>query len=131
MFDKRFFGTNARLSLAVAAAFIAIAPLGSQAADQETGKSVHVKVSDLNLNSDAGAYRLYRRIESAAYEVCDSQRNEIDVVIRGGGPCVRQTIAHTVHDLGIASLARVYIHENSPALARQFDISDEVITAKN
>jgi len=130
MFDKRFFG-NTRLVVSLGAALIACAPMGSQAADQETGKSIQLKVSDLDLNTDEGVRKLYRRIERASYAVCGSQRDDIDVIVRGAGPCVRETIAHTVQALSLPSLANVYIKENGADAARKYDISTDVRTAKN
>jgi len=131
MFDRIFKGTNTRLLVAVGTALVACAPLASQAADESEVKSVHVTVSDLNLNTDEGVHGLYRRVETAAYAVCDVERSDVQVRLRSGGPCVRETIAHTVRDLGNARLSRVYIEKNGPLAAKQFDISDERLTAKN
>jgi UrcA family protein len=129
MFDRTSLGKKARRFLALGLVLFACAPLASQAAD--TGKSMHLKVSDLDLSTDDGVRKLYRRIEQASFVVCDSQRDDMDVIVRGPGPCVRETVARTVHDLGLSSLARLYIKENGAAAAQRFDISDEVRTARN
>jgi UrcA family protein len=129
MFNRKI-NVSARLLLTLGAALIVCAPIGSQAADQ-TGKSMQLKVSDLDLSTAEGAHRLYRRIEQASYSVCGSQKQDTDVIVRGAGPCVRETIAHTVRELGIATLAQAYIQENGERAAQEFNISDKVRTAKN
>jgi UrcA family protein len=59
-----------------------------------------VKYNDLDLNSQAGVKKLYRRLESMARTVCDARRaynpEYIAAVIR---PCVTTTLANAVKDV--------------------------------
>jgi UrcA family protein len=59
-----------------------------------------VKYEDLDLNSQAGAKKLYRRLESMARTVCDARRpydpEYIKAVIR---PCLTTTVANAVKDV--------------------------------
>ena len=72
--------------------------------------SVKVTYSDLNLASDKGANTLYRRIVSAAHQVCGA--DEVDIrdlaTLAQTQSCERQAIAHAVDAVHSPRLASAY-----------------------
>ena len=68
-----------------------------------------VKYDDLDLNSQAGAKKLYRRLETMARTVCDARRaydpEYIKAVIR---PCLITSVANAVKDVNAPLLTAYY-----------------------
>jgi UrcA family protein len=102
------FTHNVRTPVAVAlAAITACAALatGARAADVA---QVHVKYADLNVNTDAGAAVLYRRIHAAANQVCAMPGDRELVVLAGTKACVDRAIAEAVAAVKSPTLSKLY-----------------------
>jgi UrcA family protein len=117
---------NARMLLALAAVFLACAPLCGHAEDSV---SVRVNYSDLDANSSAGAHLLYSRIEAAVKAMCARSPGDTDPIMRDPGPCIRDAIGRAVHNSKNQNLALVYIERNGSNLAQRYGISEEVRVA--
>jgi UrcA family protein len=97
----------AALSLVSAVATVSLAPQMAQAADAVDSRTVTVRYSDLNLNTEVGVAALYNRIRHAAEQVCgkvDSLRLDEVATAR---PCVNHSIASSVGAVGNAQLTTV------------------------
>lgn len=69
---------------------------------------IAVKYGDLNLATDAGARTLYRRIATAARQVCPAGEGsrilKLDAMAR---TCIRESISRAVHEVNSPRLAEV------------------------
>jgi UrcA family protein len=97
------------LAAAVAAVCLASVTVGARAADTAAdfpARTVHY--ADLNLETQAGAAILYKRIRNAAEQVCgdvDSQRLELAVRVKA---CVDGAIASSVRFVNNPKLTHEY-----------------------
>lgn len=83
------------------------------AVPQNSEPSTKVRVSDLNLNSDAGIDTLYRRIKSAARRVCnDSVTTGDPKSVRHWWRCYDEAIARAVEQIGNARLAALHAQKH-------------------
>jgi UrcA family protein len=89
----------------------------SQAADTETRSTV-VKYGDLNLSNPQGAAALYRRISSAAQEVCNyfGADRDFSGVRAAVDACVHKAIMDAVTQVGHPELIAVYNAKNRDPL---------------
>ncbi len=87
------------------------------AAERDETRQVVVQFGDLNLSNPQGAAALYRRIASAANEVCDAYG--IDSRVLGSrtsiDACVKKAISDAVTKVGRSELFAVYNAKNSGA----------------
>lgn len=85
----------------------AVTPVARAEAGTDVPK-VEVKYSDLNLATEAGARTLYRRIATAARQVCPrgegSLISKLDELSR---TCIREAISRAVHEVNSPRLAEV------------------------
>ena len=101
--------TNFRRSLALAGAFAALTvATTSFAASPAEPRSVQVRYDDLNLATSAGASVLYRRIASAARQVCPDVYSHDLGVVAAGERCQSEAIAKAVRELNSPQLAMVH-----------------------
>jgi UrcA family protein len=83
-----------------------------------------VEFADLNVSRPQGITILYRRIEAAAHEVCDSSgERELAQVVRWH-LCLDQAIANAIRDLSIPALTSYHLVKTGrsdalPTVARQ------------
>lgn len=101
---------------AVAAVCLATVAVGAHAGEAANGAAARtVRYSDLNLNTQAGAAVLYKRIRSAAEQVCgDVDVRRLDEVAAGKA-CVDRAISSSVHSVNNPLLTRVYSTHVGPA----------------
>ena len=91
----------------VAAAIVALAPVGAYAADLDSLAHARVSYADLNLMSDAGVATLYSRLAQAADAVC--QRDSRDLALHSAyQTCVRQAMGSAVTDVASLKLSTLY-----------------------
>jgi UrcA family protein len=97
--------TQNRIRIALgAAALMAAVTTGATAAELP---KVHVKYQDLNLNTPAGAEALYRRILTAADEVCAIPGTR-DLAMRGATKaCAAHAMANAVAQVNNPQLTHV------------------------
>jgi UrcA family protein len=115
--------------LALIAGIAALTPICTHA-DEFSPRSIRVSLAHLNPNSVEGARKAYARIESAAWTVCGESAMDIDVMVRGGpSECVREALAHGVRDVRSVELAQLYIKKNGTKLAKQYDVSTDILMA--
>lgn len=99
----------AAFSLLSAVATVSLAPRMAQAADVVDSRTVTVRYSDLNMNTEAGVAALYNRISHAAEQVCgkvDARRLE---EVATAQACVTHAIASSVVAVGSAQLTTVFL----------------------
>lgn len=98
-----------RITLAIASAlaisFFAVAP-----ASAETGSSgARVNFQELNLDNEAGAETLLRRIRYAARQACGARNGPMDLDERAAiRRCVRDAIEQGVSDVNRAELSALH-----------------------
>ena len=98
--------TQNPLRIAVAAAaLIAAMTTGSTAAE---APQVHVKYQDLNLNTPAGAEALYRRIRTAADDVCAVPGARDLAMLGATKACVSHAVASAVIQVNNPHLTDLY-----------------------
>lgn len=86
----------------------ALSPSGNASSSEETRKQ-EVHYADLDITREPGAERLYKRIRTAAREIC-------------GTPGIEQIInASRVRRCAEEATARAIAEVNSPALTRYFE----------
>jgi|HubBroStandDraft_1064217.scaffolds.fasta_scaffold315551_2 UrcA family protein len=86
--------------------FMVLAAAQAPAATFDT--EVVVKYGDLDINSAAGAEKLYERLRQAAAQVCP-QVSSLDLPSHQAGlRCLDAVVAHAVSSVGSAQLAAVY-----------------------
>ena len=118
---KAITGNSKNFLAAVAAvclASVTIVAHADEAAGGVPARTVHY--SDLNINTEAGATRLYARIRNAAQQVCgdvDSRRLEVAAAAKA---CVNRAIYSSVRSVNSPKLTSVY---NSHGGARQQPIN--------
>ena len=95
---------------ALAAGIVAATAVGVSAAaiPAADAPSVVVHYADLDLASEQGARALYRRIASAAWNVCPEVDNRNLKASAESRTCREQAIARAVRDVGTPLLAAVY-----------------------
>jgi UrcA family protein len=127
---SKFVESSTRAFLALAVIIAASAPLCSRA-DESTPRSVRVNYSNLNVNSTEGARKLYSRIYRAANYACGTSDTDMDVMVRGPGPCVKDAVARAVLKLNRPQLTQVYVEINGVDVASTFGIRSDTRTASN
>lgn len=86
----------------------ALSPAGNASSSEEV-RAQEVHYSDLDITREAGAERLYKRIRTAAREIC-------------GTPGIEQIMnAHRVRRCAEEATARAVAQVNSPALTRYYE----------
>ena len=97
--------TNNPLRIAAAVALFAALTGGAQAGDIP---QVRVKYGDLNVNDAAGAAVLYRRIRTAATQVCDLPGTRDLARLQQVDACVARAVAEAVAAVDKPALTGVY-----------------------
>jgi UrcA family protein len=116
--------------LLLGTATVALTPIRTQA-DDFSPRSVRVSLHNLNLNSAEGARKAYGRLKEAAFGVCGESSEDIEVIVRGPGECVKETLARAVLDVQSAELSKVYIKRNGIGLATLYGVTPPIVTAGN
>ena len=101
---------NKNIALATVAA-LAVASLAISAHADESGVRVPARTvhySDLNLNTQAGAERLYRRIRGAAEQVCGDVGSRQLEEAMAARACVEQAVAASVRAVHNPRLTNTY-----------------------
>jgi UrcA family protein len=115
--------------LALVAGIAALTPIGTRA-DDFSPHSIRVSLAHLDPNSAEGARKVYARIESAAWTVCGESTMDVDVMYRHGpSECVKEAIAHAVRDVRSVELAQLYIKKNGTKLAKQYNVTPDILMA--
>lgn len=115
--------------LALTAGIAALTPICTHA-DDFSPRSMRVSLAHLNPNSVAGARKIYARLESAAWTVCGESTMDIEVMYRHGpSKCVKETLARAVRDVGSVELAQLYIKKNGAKLAKQYNVTTDILIA--
>jgi UrcA family protein len=101
----RGFYLNRMLSAAAAAVLTVVWLAAAQPAhaDEYAVKTTTVKYGDLNLQSEAGARALYRRLQSAAARVCGDDYRSF-----GWRQCYQKALSGAVDDVGAPTLMAVH-----------------------
>lgn len=82
--------------------------LADEAAINETS-NVTVSYDDLNLASTAGLDRLYRRVKSAAHEVCGVENFKVSLdIVRKNRECVAGSIDSAIGQIGDTRLTALH-----------------------
>jgi UrcA family protein len=102
------FSNNTKSLLRVALVAVAVGAALTGAVRADEVPQIHVKYSDLNVNSSAGAAVLYQRIRLAADRVCEISGSRDLAVWAKERECARHAIAQAVSDVGNPTLTRVY-----------------------
>jgi UrcA family protein len=100
-------GIKASLAAAVMGVMVLGAAVAPASAGQLVGPDVTVRYSDLDLNTVAGAEKLYERIQQAAAQVCpqaDKRLIEYQAVMR----CRNTVVAHAVSSVSNPQVTAVY-----------------------
>jgi UrcA family protein len=118
--------SNARALLALAAVFLACAPICGRADDSV---SARVGYSDLDANTPEGAHLLYSRIEVVVKALCARSPGDTDPIMRDPTPCVRDAMGRAVRKSKNQNLALVYIERNGANLAQRYGITEELRVA--
>ena len=95
-----------RMLSAVAAAVLTVVWLAAAQpahADEYAVKTTTVKYGDLNLQSEAGARALYRRLQRAATRVCGDDYRSF-----GWRQCYQKALSGAVDDVGAPTLMAVH-----------------------
>ena len=96
----------------IAAAIIGLMVLGAPAAQVSAaslvGNDLAVRYSDLNLDTLAGAEKLYARIQSAAARICPPADAQPLVEHVAALRCRNEVVAHAVDSLGSPQLTAVF-----------------------
>jgi len=94
---------------------------GGAASAQSSLDGVSVKVSraGLDLNTEAGARTLLKRIEHAAAEVCGGEPNNRLDRFQKFRPCTREVVQRTVSGINSPTLTSVYGGSATLVVARQ------------
>jgi UrcA family protein len=126
----KFFTAIAAVLLVLATAATALTPIRVRA-DDFSPRSVRVSLHNLNLNSAEGARKAYGRLKEAAFSVCGESSEDIEVIVRGPGECVKETLARAVLDVQSAELSKLYIKRNGIGLATLYGVASPIVTAGN
>jgi len=102
------FSHNTKSLIRGALALFAISAAFAGAVRADEAPQIHVKYADLNVNSSAGAARLYQRIRVAANQVCALPGEPALAVVAMEKDCVRRAIAQAVSAVSNPTLTRVY-----------------------
>ncbi len=70
--------------------------------------SVTVRYGDLDLSSDAGSSVLYRRLTSAARQVCAADGTRDLNLLAAAQKCEDRAVAHAVQEINSTKLAMIY-----------------------
>jgi len=102
--------TTFRRSLAVAGAFAAltVTAVSFAAPSSDNVPTVTVRYDDLNLATAAGVDTLYRRISSAAREVCPDMYSRDLKIVAASAHCRADAVAQAVHAVNNPQLALVH-----------------------
>lgn len=95
------------VTAAMVAGFSAEAGAGERMTNDRLPQVV-VSYADLNLDTDAGALALYRRISNAARRVCADHGSRDVQQMRAVRACREQAITRAISDVGNEKLAAVH-----------------------
>jgi len=105
-------GSHTRLAVALLAGVMSIGVMAvtkaspSRFADMDAPR-LAVQYDDLDVNTEEGALTLYRRIVSAAREVCPQESKYSMRVTEISRQCVRNAVARAVREVNSPQLAKV------------------------
>ena len=102
------FSHNSKALIRGTLAVVAISAAFAGAVRADEAPQMLVKYADLNVNSSAGAARLYQRIRLAADRVCELPGERDLAVLAKEKDCARQAIAQAVSAVGNPPLTRIY-----------------------
>jgi UrcA family protein len=81
----------------------------AQAEPRRTFAMTHIAVGDLDLQSDAGAERLLRRLNAAAGQLCATERTPLLPAAEGRAwQCRREAMSAAVERLNTPTVSRAY-----------------------
>jgi UrcA family protein len=110
------------LVAAVAAALLGSAAVGAQADTVNDVPAVTVRYSDLNLDTQAGAAVLYKRIHTAAVQVCgDVDSRRLDQLATAKA-CVYRAVSASVNAVQNPRLTREFIAHGGAA-PKEIDVA--------
>jgi UrcA family protein len=115
--------------VALSAGIAALTPIYTHA-DDFSPRSVRVSLAHLDPNSAEGARKIYARLEAAAWTACGESDLDIEVIALGHpSECVREALAHAVRDMRSIQLSQLYIKRNGANVAKQYDVTPDILTA--
>jgi UrcA family protein len=102
-------GSFARAALTVlASGLVAVTATVANAAQLEAdAPTISVSYADLNLATEQGTLALYRRIVSAAHQVCYTNTGPNARLAAQAQHCVDEAVARAVHDIQSPKLAEL------------------------
>jgi len=106
----------------VVGGFAGAAGASTAASRDDTQRSVVVRYSENDLDSDNGATHLYSMLDKAARFVCDDTAQTISLMERRDiSRCEQEAIASAVSELSSANLTTVYNrhYHNSPLVEKE------------
>ena len=101
-------GIRASLAAAVMGVMVLGAAVAPASAGQLVGPDVTVRYSDLDLNTVAGAERLYERIQQAAAQICPQADSKWLVQYEAVMRCRNTVVAHAVSSVSSPQVTAVY-----------------------
>jgi UrcA family protein len=104
--------TSVRYALACLAA-LAVSGAAVAATPTDSVPSVRVSFSDLDMSTEAGANTLYRRITSAARQVCPNQDTRDLALTTAAEHCQAQAVARAVSGIHSPQLALMFAAHTS------------------
>jgi UrcA family protein len=88
---------------------LSLSSIGVQTARaDDSPRQVKVSYADLNLSTTQGAEALYRRIKSAANEVCYPREERTLALMANRRACIQKAISDAVTHVGSPTLTAVY-----------------------
>ena len=106
-------------------ALLSVCSVGVQTARaDESAPQVKVSYADLNLSSVQGAEALYRRIKSAAGEVCYPREERNLALMANRRACIHTTMSDAVTHVGSPTLTAVYNTHDGRSQPLQVALSD-------
>ena len=98
-----------QIALAGVAALCVASAMGAQAGEASVNApTLTVRYSDLNLNTQAGASVLYKRIRNAAEQVCGDVNSRRLEVAAAAKACVNHAVYVSVHSVNNVRLTDEY-----------------------
>ena len=95
----------ARTALLAGCALVGSLGVAQATTPSDDVPTIVVKYDDLNLATEAGARTLYRRLSTAAHEVCPFEDSKSLREIAYNNTCRAEAIARAVHDINSPQLA--------------------------
>jgi UrcA family protein len=117
-------------SLAGAAAFVSMFLAGAAAAEDGPRIMVSVQVNSqgLDLQKPADVLRLYKRVKSAAWDLCTSGNRVGLVAVPNKPRCIDNTLGDAIRTANMPLLTQIYLatHTIQEAAARGIDVSAQM-----